>query len=463
MEQRLDLTQGHITKTLVKLALPIVGTSCIQMAYNMIDMIFIGRVGAHAVAAVGTAGFYTWLALAFIMISKIGAEIKVAQEMGAKNLNQTRSVIVSALQINLVLAIIYGACGFFFRDQIIGFFNITDQVVIDESITYLVVMALSMVFYFINPVFTGIFNGSGDSKTPFIINTIGLVFNIVFDPLLIFGFGPIKGYGVLGAALATSMAQVLVTICFIFVLMRNQSNYLKFNILSRPNLSMISSIFKLGLPAAVQSGLFTFFSMVIGRIVAGYGAVPIAVQKVGSQIEAISWMTAGGFSTALGAFVGQNYGGHHYDRIEKGFYATIRLAAVLGVFATLLLVFFGKPIFAIFLPEAEAIAQGDVYLKILGLSQLFMCLEITTQGLFNGLGRTYIPSVVSIVFTGARIPIAYYLSQPHLLGINGIWWSITITTIIKGILMILIYIVLTKRQSLYLKVEDDVASELSNA
>ena len=456
MENRLDLTKGHITKTLVKLAVPIMGTSFIQMAYNMIDMLFIGRVGSQAVAAVGTAGFYTWLAMAFIMVSKIGAEIKVAQCMGSKDVLRAKSVAVSALQINLVLALIYGTVGFVFRHQIIGFFNLTDAVVIEESLVYLVVMAFGMGFYFVNPVFTSIFNGSGDSKTPFIINTIGLVFNIVFDPILIFGIGPFPALGVLGAALATIMAQILVTACFIFVLIRSRSEFLKLNVLVKPDWDMIRLIGKLGLPAAIQSGLFTFFSMVIGRVIASYGAIPIAVQKVGSQIEAISWMTAGGFSTALGAFVGQNYGGHLYERIEKGFYATLRLAIYLGIFATVLLIFFGRPIFALFLPEAEAIDQGDVYLKILGVSQLFMCVEITIQGLFNGLGRTYIPSIVSILFTGARIPLAYYLSSPDLLGIEGVWWAITITSIIKGILMLVIYFTLTKKNKLYLKQGDPV-------
>ena len=189
--------------------------------------------------------------------------------------------------------------------------------------------------------------------------------------------------------------------------------------------------------------------MVLGRFVAFYGAVPIAVQKVGSQIESISWMTAGGFSTALGAFVGQNYGAGAYHRIQKGYRTTLMLALSVGVLATLLLVFVGKPIFAFFLAEPEAIEQGADYLKILGYSQLFMCIEITTQGLFNGLGRTYIPSIVSITLTAARIPLAYFIAAPNLLGINGIWWAISLSSVAKGILLVGIYFYLQKRHKLY--------------
>lgn len=449
MEKKRDLTKGPIVQTLIRLALPIMGTSFIQMAYNLTDMIWIGKVGSHAVAAVGTAGFFTWLAMAFITISKVGVEIKVAQTTGAKRLDETKTYVRSAIQLNLCLAVIYMLVLLLLKEPLIGFFNLGDQEIINMSYTYLDVMAYGMIFYFINPVLTAIFNGSGNSKTPFIINTIGLLFNIVFDPILILGFGPIPALGVLGAALATVGAQVIVTTCFIVIMIRSHISYLKLDWLKKPDIASILAICKLGLPGAIQSGSFTLISMVLGRFVAFYGAVPIAVQKVGSQIESISWMTAGGFSTALGAFVGQNYGAGAYHRIQKGYRTTLMLALSVGVLATLLLVFVGKPIFAFFLAEPEAIEQGADYLKILGYSQLFMCIEITTQGLFNGLGRTYIPSIVSITLTAARIPLAYFIAAPNLLGINGIWWAISLSSVAKGILLVGIYFYLQKRHKLY--------------
>lgn len=449
MEKRIDLTEGHMVGKLLKLAIPIMGTSFIQMAYNMTDMIWIGRIGSSAVAAVGTAGFFTWLAMAFIMISKTGAEIKVAQSVGEQDFKSTKGYIVSAIQINIVLAILYGLFLLAFADPLLGFFNLGDANIIGMAKTYLIVMALGMNFYFINPVLTAIFNGLGDSKTPFIMNTVGLVFNMVFDPLLILGFGPIKPMGVFGAAIATIAAQIVVTLCFVIVLLKRKEDYLHIKLFSKPQFSYIKTICVIGFPGAVQSGLFTIFSMVIGRVIAVFGPVPIAVQKVGSQIEAISWMTAGGLSTALGTFTGQNYGAGKYDRIEKGYRVTMGMALALGAFATVLLIGFGEAVFAIFIPEAEAIAGGAVYLRILGYSQIFMCIEITTTGLFNGIGRTYIPSIIAIILTGARIPMAYLLSKPNLLGIDGVWWSISITSILKGVVIVGILIYLVKRNKLY--------------
>ncbi len=459
MEKRIDLTKGPIVRTLVKLALPIMGTSFIQMAYNLTDMIWIGKVGSKAVAAIGTAGFFTWLAMAFIMISKNGAEIKVAQSTGAKRFDETKMYVRSAIQINLILAIIYMLVLLILKEPLISFFNLGDTEIIQMSYTYLEVMAFGMIFYFINPVLTAIFNGSGDSKTPFIINTIGLLFNIIFDPLLILGFGSIPALGVLGAALATVAAQIMVTICFVVVMIRSKVNDLKVDLFKKPDIVSMKTLCRLGLPGAVQSGSFTLIAMILGRLVAVYGAVPIAVQKVGSQIESISWMTAGGFSTALGAFVGQNYGAKQYERIQKGYRTTLMLALGLGGFTTSLLIFAGRPIFTFFLPEAEAIHQGTDYLKILGYSQLFMCIEITTQGLFNGLGRTYIPSAVGIILTAARIPLAYLIATPTLLGINGVWWAISLSSVAKGIVLVVIYFYLQKRKKLYHMQEFDLDIE----
>lgn len=308
---------------------------------------------------------------------------------------------------------------------------------------------MGMIFYFINPVFTAIFNGMGNSKTPFKINTVGLITNIILDPILILGWFGLPKMGVAGAAIATVIAQFVVSALFIYRIKKNKDGYFKIKIFRNIQLKYYKILYKLGLPVAIQSGMFTLFSMLLGVIVASFGPIAVAVQKVGSQIESISWMTADGLAVALSGFVGQNYGAKKYERINKGCKATFIIAIILGIFNTLILVFLGKYIFTVFIQEEKAIYEGTIYLKILGYSQLFMCIEIITSGAFKGLGRTYIPSVISIVLTGARVPLAYILSKPEMLGLNGVWWSITISSVFKGILLITIFVFLIKLGKLY--------------
>lgn len=449
MKNRIDLTEGRITEKLIKLSLPIMGTSFIQMGYNMIDMIWVGKAGSSAVAAVGTAGFYPWLAMAFVMISKVGGEVKVAQSIGENNINTTRSYIKAAIEINIILSILYTITLLMFNGKLIGLFKLGDTEVISMSKQYLIIMAFGMIFYFINPVFTAIFNGLGNSKTPFRINTIGLVTNIILDPILIFGFGKVPSLGVAGAAIATVTAQIVVSLCFLFVIIKNKEEYFKIKIFRNIEFKYYKILYTLGIPVAIQNGMFTLFSMSLGVIVASWGPVAIAVQKVGSQIEAISWMTAEGLAVALGTFVGQNYGAKKYTRINKGCKIAIIVSSVLGIITTCILIFAGESIFSVFIAENEAIEKGAMYLKILGYSQWFMCLEIITIGAFKGLGRTYIPSIISTVLTGARIPLAYLISKPEILGLNGVWWSITISSILKGILMLSVFVYLLRAKKLY--------------
>lgn len=434
-----SLTQGNILNALIKMALPIMGTSFLQMAYNLTDMIWIGRIGSSSVAAVGTAGFYMWLSFSLIIISKTGAEVLVAQGIGSQRYKDARNAARSALQLNILLALLYGALILIFKEPLIDFFKIEDPAVNAMAISYLSVIGYGMIFMFCPPVFSAIFNGSGDSKTPFRINTVGLVTNMILDPLLIFGLGPIPAMGVKGAAIATIASQAIVTIVFLIELQTNKTPFGHVNFLRRPNSQHIKRIVKIGIPTAFNSALFTFFSMVIARIIAQWGPLPIAVQKVGSQIESISWMTASGFSVAISAFFGQNYGAGNWERLWKGYFTSFKIAIALGIFNTLLLVLGAGPIFSIFIPESEAIRLGVDYLQILGLSQLFMCIEITTSGAFNGLGKTLPPSIVSIIFNAMRIPMALYLSQPHILGLNGVWWSITISSVFKGVILVIWY------------------------
>lgn len=438
MKKKVDLVSGSIVKTLLTLSLPILGTSFIQMAYSLVDMIWIGKAGSAAVAAVGTAGFFAWFGNSMVMITKTGAEVGVSQSIGKNNEKERKCYVYSSIFLCILMSIIYGIILIAFKDKLIGFFNLGDTVIIKMSIDYLIVISLGMICAFLNPQFTGIFTASGNSKTPFVVNTVGLIMNIILDPILIFGIGGIKPLGVVGAALATVLSQMLVTIIFIYTFIKNGYNF-SFNNKRFVKLKYLKSICVLGGPTAIQNCLFTFFSMLIGRIVASAGPVAIAVQKVGSQIESISWMTAGGFASALTAFVGQNYGAKRNDRVIKGYVSTIIISCILGVFTTLLLVFAGGPIFSIFIDEKEAILQGIDYLRILGYSQLFMCIEITTSGAFYGVGKTITPSIVGIIFTGLRVPIAMLLFRPEILGINGVWWSISGSSIVKGILLFVLF------------------------
>ena len=434
MKTRINLLEGNILPALSALALPIMATSLIQMAYNLIDMIWIGKIGASAVASVGAAGMFMWLSNGLATLAKMGGQIKVGHALGAQKKEDAASYAQSSIQMGIVFAIGFGILYVVFADEMIGFFQLNSAQVIQDAKLYLMITCGLVIFSFMNQIFTGILTAMGNSRTSFIATGIGLVLNIVLDPLFIFGFGAIPPMGVAGAAIATVLAQLVVMLLFLYTILRDTVLFSNVHILHSYSSQHTMEIFRIGLPSAVQSMLFSGISMVIARLIAGWGDAAVAVQKVGSQIESISWMTAEGYAAALNYFVAQNHGAKNTDRILEGYRLSMIVMLSWGVFCSLVLIVFPQLIFQVFIQEAEVLPMGVDYLRILGVSQLFMCMEITTAGAFSGLGKTLPPSIVSITLTGARIPMAILLGR--WLGLNGVWWAITISSIGKGIVLL---------------------------
>ena len=439
MEKKMNLLEGPIFKTLMKLALPIMGTSFIQMAYNLTDMIWIGRIGANAVAAVGSAGMYMWLSNGISTLAKMGGQVCVGQAVGAHDKEKAVNFATATLQLGTIFGLVFGVITVLFHKQMIGFFELTSSEVIQQAEIYLLITCGFVVINFLNQIFTSLMTAIGNSHHPFVATTIGLILNIVLDPLFIFTLD----MGVMGAALATVIAQVIVLLCMIYYAKKDRILFDDLHPLKKVKGIFFHRILKIGLPTGIQSMCFTFISMIIARFIAGYGDVAIAVQKVGSQIESISWMSAEGFGNALNAFVAQNYGAESLDRVKKGTISAMKTSIMWGIFTTLVLFIFPGIIFSIFISEVDVIPLGVDYLRILALSQLFMCVESTLAGALNGLGKTFIPSFVSITLTAARIPLVMILSTTFL-GLNGIWWSISISSILKGIVIAIIFIFVAK-------------------
>lgn len=441
MKRNVDLLEGPIAGSMARLAFPIMGTSLIQMAYNMVDMIWIGRVSSNAVAAVGAAGMYMWLANGITTIPRIGGQVTVGQSLGAMDKDAAIDYARASMRMGTLLGIIYGIICVLFAGPLIGFFKLNSPDVIRDAEIYLLITCGAIVFSFLNQVFTGILTAMGNTMAAFRATTIGLIINLVLDPVLIFGFGPIPRMGVTGAALATVFAQIIVFALYIATVWSEPVIFQHIHLTQRAEKQHVRDIVRIGFPPAVQDALFSGISMVIARLIAGWGDAAVAVQKVGSQIESISWMAAGGFSTAVNAFVAQNYGAGKRERIKKGYKTAMGIMALWGIFTSFILIAFPEFFFRIFITEKDVLPMGVDYLRIIGISEFFMCMEITTAGAFQGLGKTVPPSVTGIVFNTLRIPGAMLLSST-VLGLNGVWWTLSLSCVLKGLVLPVWFLIL---------------------
>lgn len=431
MKQHIDMLHGDIKPTLIKISFPIILSNFIQTALGMFDMIWVGRLGSGAVSAVGTASFYVNLATAISTIITIGTGVRVAQMLGKGDKESARVYNKNGLLVGVILGFLFSLVVGIFSPQLLAYFGIIDTSILTMAKEYLVVSLLGIPLMFLISVYTTIYTSYGDTKTTFKANAIGLVINLILDPVFIFGLGIMPALGVVGAAWTNNIARVITLVLLIVY----SNEEIKQSLHARFNFKRTLEVFKLGLPITAQRVLFSYISMAMAKIIVQFGAEAIAVQKIGIQIESISYVTVGGLQGAISAFVGQNFGAGKLSRIKDGYRQSLQLVLIFGIAVSALFIIFPKQIFSVFIAEPEIINDGVGYMRAIGLSQVFMCIELLTVGAFNGIGKTYIPPIISVIFTIMRIPLALLLSQS--MGLMGVWWSISLTSVFKGVSLFL--------------------------
>ena len=441
-----NLTKGPILKTLTKLAIPIIASSFLGTLYNITDMAWIGLLGSKAVAGVGVGGMFTWLSQGLAAMARMGGQVQVAQCIGRGERDRAHGFAQAAVQLATLMGMAYAVISLVFTRQMVAFFQLTDPEAQTAALSYTKIACGLIVFSFLTLTMTGLYTAQGDSKTPFLANLIGLVTNMILDPVLILGPGPFPKLGVVGAAIATVTAQAIVmTIMILGVIIQKKENVLKgIRLTAKIPKEYLGGLCRIGIPTAIQGMAYCAISMVLTRMVSAYGAEAVATQRVGGQIESISWNTADGFAAALNAFIAQNYGAGKMERVRKGYHASLWTVGIWGLLISFVFICFPKAIADIFFHEPKAVATAVGYLVIIGFSEAFMCVELTTVGALSGLGRTRLCSIISITFTSARIPLAIILGG--LIGLSGIWWALSITSIIKGIIFTCTFLWITRKR-----------------
>ena len=440
MQSVKNLTEGSIRKQLFNLAIPIMGTSFVQMAYSLTDMAWVGRIGSEAVAAIGAVGILTWMLQSFSLLNKVGAEVTVGQSIGSGNQQEAKAYAAHNLTLALIFSLMWGVIFFSLAIPIVSLYKLSPEISA-KAVEYLRIVSTAFPFVFLASAFTGVHNAAGLSKIPFYISGAGLVLNMLLDPLFILLFG----WGTAGAAYATWLSQCMVILLFVYQLKVRNKLWDDFHFFVPLKWKYTLKVVRIGIPVALLNSFFAVINMLMGRTASTYGGhYGLVALTTGGQIEAIAWNTSQGFSTALSAFTAQNYAARKSDRVEAAYRTTLMMTSIFGIFCTFLYVFYGNEIFSIVVPEREAYMAGGLFLRIDGYSMMFLMLEITMQGLFYGIGRTVLPAVTSIVFNTLRLPLAMLLGAIGL-GIEGVWWAICISSILKGIVSFIWFRTLSKK------------------
>ncbi|WP_353049011.1 MATE family efflux transporter [Exiguobacterium sp. s6] len=431
----IDLTTGQVQRVIVALALPLVGSSLLQFTYSLVDMFWVGALGSDAVASIGAASFYIMLGQAIQSLIVVGAGIKVSQAVGRRDQELIQRYVRAGRRMNLGIGLLFVVLLVVLGQTLIGFLNMNAPIVERLAYNYLLVSAPMLVFSFFNLLFARLFSAYGNTTTAMRINATGVTLNMILSPLFIYPLG----LGVVGAGLATLVANVVM---FGFFWHRARALF-DWEETVEPNRTDYIEILRLGFPMATQRVLFTVISIFLARMIGSYGTEAIAAQRIGLQIESIAYMMIGGLNGAIASYTGQNLGARKVDRVHEGYRVTTRLGVLYTGLITLVFLFVPDVLIGLFVDDPRTIEIGASYLRIIGISLIFASFEMIGNGYFSGLGLPKIPATISIVFTVARIPLALAL-EPYL-GLDAIWWSIAISSIVKGLVSVL-YVRLMKKE-----------------
>ena len=250
-----NLTRGSISKALIQMSLPLIASQFVQMAYNLIDTLWVSRLGIEAVTAVSTAGLLLFLAQGICMIVQTGAQVRIGMLLGKNDLTQAQVASGTSITLNWIIMLLYVLPVLIFRHSIVGFYHIQNEVIVSYTVSYLTITIISVLFMGYNYVLLGIYTAAGDSQTPFKYNLVGMILNVILDPVLIFGLLGSPALGSDGAGYATLFSQMVVSLLYALRVHRDRHLFREGSFRSRYRMSWeeCKIILRYGFPAAIQT------------------------------------------------------------------------------------------------------------------------------------------------------------------------------------------------------------------
>ncbi len=413
--------------------------------FETTDIFWIGKLSGKSVAAVGAASFIHWGIFSLMNLTCTGCSTMVSQYIGAKRLKLKDQVVVESFWLSLGLSLIFMAILVGTIDIMFSYMGL-DHETHQLAKKYFEIYIYGLPIIYILNLQGFIFNAYGDTKTVTYILILCLLFNIILDPILIFGWFGFPELGIRGASIATITCEALgIALRFIYLRKNSYIPSVRRNIKIRPY--FIKRIFSIGIPSATTNIVWTMVFPILAVTITKFGMDPLAGLNIAHRIEGIPYFLGISFSIAMSSLVGQAIGAKK-NSLTNGIVARgIAIQAAIFVPITIAFTVFPHQIISLINSDPIIINHGANYLRIVGYFEIFMGLELLMEGVFNGLGNTKTYMFIRVPLTLLRIPLAYLFAISWGFGVTGVWWAISITTLMKGILLPIIFYSRVRRDS----------------
>ena len=434
-KSRLKIFLENPSKALWSLAIPIMFGMGIQTLYNLVDMIFIGRLGGQSIAGIAFNMPLFFLVLGLTMGLGTGVTSSIARFIGQDNKKEADNSAEHAIVMGIVISIFLCSLGLMFGKTILSFFGAEGDILF-IAWEYLHVMCVGMPFMIFSGFFRSILAGEGDMKFPMMVAGLGTVLNIFLDPIFIFdleNYGGIGfGLGVAGAAMATVISQVIVFCVFIYMLFVKEHSYITFRLKDFSfSTDIIWDIVKVGLPASLSMIVMAIGQGVFNKILIHFSADTVAAYQVAGRLDMLVFLPIFSIASSLTTLVGMFFGAKEYDALRftirygiiSAFCITLVSSAFIYVFADLTVGFFTD--------DDLIISIAVSFLKLFSMVYPLIAIAITTGRVLQGLGKGLPVLIITIVrVLGVSAPLAlffiFYLAKP----VEWVWYSMMISTVV---------------------------------
>ena len=429
-----DLTQGSLLRHLLRLAGPIIFSYILQDAFNIIDMIFVGRLGPGAIAAVGVSGNLLRLIGVFSLGISTGAGIMVAQYLGARNLAQAEHVAMQAILLAVFFSIGVTLIGYPLAEQGLLAVRMVDPEVLRLGTTYMHIVLVGISTMFLSMTLGSIFRAGGDAVTPMVVLVFSTLINITLDPLLIFGLWGFPKLGVAGSAYATLIGRGAGVIVLLYLCWSGRAPVSLRRAQFRADLVEMVDILRLGIFSSMQGFWRHLSRLGFLWVIGPYGKTIVAAYTICMRLRILVMNPGFGIANSVAPLVGQNLGANQIERAEKSAsVANILGAAIMAVIGAVFLIF-PQTFIRIFSPDANVIEIGAVYLRFLSPTFGFIAFSLVLGKALNGAGDTLSPMIITLV-SQLVIGLGLVIWLSYFIGLNGVWLGIAVSNIVQGVAM----------------------------
>ena len=433
-----DLTQGSLLKHLMRLAGPIILSYILQDAFNIIDMIFVGRLGPGAIAAVGVSGNLLRLIGVFSLGISTGAGIIVAQYLGARDRARAEHIVIQSILLAVFFSICVTLVGYPLAKPGLLAVRMVDPEVLSLGTTYMHIVLIGISTMFLSMTLGSIFRAGGDAFTPMLVLIFSTVINIVLDPLLIFGLWGFPKLGVAGSAYATLIGRGVGVIVLLHLCWTGRAPVSLKSVRFRVDFTEMLAILRLGVYSSMQGFWRHFSRLGFLWVIGPYGKTVVAAYTICMRLRILVMNPGFGIANSVAPLVGQNLGANQVDRAERSArVANILGAAIMAVIGAIFLVF-PETFIRIFTPDTDVVEIGIVYLRFLAPTFGFIAFSLVLGKALNGAGDTFSPMVITL---GSQLVVGLGLViiLSHRIGLNGVWIGIALSNVVQGVAMWLWY------------------------